>query len=133
MGKGKSFKSVYEYKEVAPDSIGENCAVWYQNIIVPKDMDLRDPNCCFVFKKAPDSMVTVCSLNENRCLLDARMMLKKFHNDCKVYFSKNDVDVKAPSLPSSKGDELPKNNLDIIDLDVNNGIYKGRMWVFKML
>lgn len=56
-------------------------------------MEVEDPNCCFVFKKAPDSMVTVCSTNEKRCLLDARMILKKFHVGCKLYFSKNDVDL----------------------------------------
>lgn len=69
-------------------------------------MEVEDPNCCFVFKKAPDSMVTVCSTNEKRCLLDARMMLKKFHVGCKNYFSKNDVDLKAPPMPS-KPEELP--------------------------
>jgi len=77
-------------------------------------------------------MITVCSTNPYICLYEARMMLKAFHHGCKDFFAKNDVDLVAPPLPS-KPAEIVENNLDVVELDVNNGAYKGSIWVFKML
>lgn len=49
------------YKHVMPDIAGDNCGVWYRNLQIPKDTKIEDANCCMIYKKVPNDMVTICS------------------------------------------------------------------------
>lgn len=78
-------------------------------------------------------MVTLCSLNEDRCLWNARMMLKRFHSGCKNFFHNNYEPPQKTAPKSSLPESSPIAQMDVDQLDVYNGVYKGRVWAFKLL
>jgi len=53
---------LYDVKDVMPDKGGEPCGIWYKNIMIPKAMNIKDSNQCMAFKRLPDIMVHVCSI-----------------------------------------------------------------------
>lgn len=48
---------IYEYGQVMPDKAGEACGFWYQALVIPSQLNIKDPNECILFKKVPDTMV----------------------------------------------------------------------------
>jgi len=50
---GEEEEYLYFYKDVMPDNAGNRCAMWYKNLVLPKELNIADTKQCFVFKKAP--------------------------------------------------------------------------------
>jgi len=72
-----------------PDKEGEMCGVFFQNLVIPKELMVKDSNCCFSFLHVPNNMVYICGSHQFRCARSTRIMIKKFFIDCKQYFRKN--------------------------------------------
>jgi len=122
----------YYYKDVAPDKANNFCGIWYQNLVVKKEMGIEDPNCCYTFKKYPNIFVTVCDTKKFRCIKETRVQIKKFYLDCMNHFSKNKPDFNPKTiLPSEKEAATPLQFPDSWDLE--NGNYEGWLWHFTLL
>lgn len=100
----EDISSIFEYGMVMPDKAGEACGMWYQALIIPKALGVKDPNECFLFKKVPDTMVHICATQKWRKIYAIRMVLKKFEHGCIEFFKKNklpDSPMPAPPKPGS--------------------------------
>jgi hypothetical protein len=66
------------------------------------------------------------------------MILKAFHEGCLLYFSNNelpggDLDLPPPVLEGADS-ETAADALDgAMELDVENGNFKGKLWVFELM
>jgi len=58
---------LFYYKDILPDKTGDACGMWYENIVVPEALEIKDNNCCFIWKKVPQNMVHLCSTAPKRC------------------------------------------------------------------
>lgn len=126
---------LFYYKDILPDKKGDACGMWYENIVVPEALEIKDTNCCFIWKKVPSNMVHLCSVEAKRCAYFGRILLKKLHHGCEEYFKNNDLPAGEYELPPPVTDS--ESAADAVDgalrLDTDNGIFKGKLWVFELM
>jgi len=78
----KNQKLIFHLKDIMPDKAADSCGMWFNNIVIPKAMNVEDSNCCFSWRKAPDTVVILCSTDKYRCVLRTRMVINKYHSLC---------------------------------------------------
>jgi hypothetical protein len=71
--------------DIKPDKSHKSCAFWYKGLTLPDEIVLKDPNCCFTYKKSKKEDVFICSTHKTRCIYHAKMMLKRLRTSCLEY------------------------------------------------
>jgi len=59
--------NVMRYSEVMPDMTGEACGIWYLNLVLPKELIVRDSICCFTYMNPRMEFIQICSQEIFRC------------------------------------------------------------------
>jgi len=49
--------ALLRYSEVMPDMTGEPCGVWYQNLVLPPEINIKDNACCLTYKNPRNEFV----------------------------------------------------------------------------
>ena len=128
--KSKSIPLIY-YKNIASDKKGNTCSFWYKSINAPKELQVEDSNCCFMFKDKVNHKkeIFICLMNKYRCIKPARVLVKSMKRECSGLYAK-DVDLTNPYNEENKIGSIKGNNK--IYTDENNGIFKGDSFVFDL-
>ena len=122
---------LYAYSSIANDQLGNRCAFWYRNLMLPEEFEDHDPNCCLTFLLKTGKSVFICSNYPRRCIMKGKMILLQMKIGCEVH---NKAHMTNPYENENTASPLrPVDNyFKVLYDDSTNGIWRGLVFHHKL-